>query len=151
MWTTRCWWKPKRMTFGFVASTCAPASVACSRPSTPMRYLVLPRTCWVRSHLQEEVCHHRLPPIAPSDYVTSCPHFLQGASGALAGWIASMCSSWAPWRCRVTRATVSCVQPCKRSVWRWRQAQAGGCLDVTPVSQGVMAPVAPGLEGTHYI
>lgn len=64
---TRCWWKPKRMTFGSVASTCARASVECSRPSMPMQYLVLPRTCWVRSHLQEDACHHSLPPISPSD------------------------------------------------------------------------------------
>lgn len=126
MWMTQCWWKPKRMTFGFVASTCAPGSVECSLPSMPMLYLVLPRTCWVRSHLQEAACQHRLPPTSPSDYVTSCPYFPQGASGALPGWIALMCSSWAPWRYRVTRAMVSCVQPCKRSVWRRQQAKAGG-------------------------
>lgn len=40
----------------------------------------------------------------------------QGASVAHAGWTASMCSSWAPWRCPATRAMGSFVRPCRRSV-----------------------------------
>lgn len=30
-----------------------------------------------------------------------------------------MCSSWAQWRCPVTRAMAFCAQPCRRSAWRW--------------------------------
>lgn len=79
----------------------------------------------------------------------SPPSSPQGASGALAGWSALMCSSWAPWKCRVTRATASCVQPCRRSVWRWWLAPAGGPPGCPPVHHST-APVTqwpPALKG----
>nr|KAF6398966.1 mitogen-activated protein kinase 8 interacting protein 2 [Molossus molossus] len=47
MWTTRCWWRPRRTTSGSAASTCARGSVGSSLPSTPTRCPALPRTCWI--------------------------------------------------------------------------------------------------------
>lgn len=55
-----------------------------------------------------------LTPLTPSP----CDPHPQGASGVPAGWSDLMCSSWALWRCPVTRAMASCAQPCRRSVWR---------------------------------
>lgn len=88
--------------------------------------------------------------LATTDFSpVSPPSSPQGASGALAGWSVLMCSSWALWKYRVTRATASCVQPCRRSVWRWWLAPAGGPpgCNPSPSQQSSCDSMASCLEG----
>lgn len=142
---TPCWWKLKRMTFGFVASTCGLASAGCSPPSMPTRCPVLPRTCWVRPPpaTADFLLYHPLtwvrvtsPPPPPRPLPREQAEPLLG--GAL--------------RRAVLGLRGSTVSPGQwHPVCRHAKGQCGdggrhrleAHLDVTPAPRGGIAPVAP--------